>query len=252
MKKMILCEGDSWTSGDMINPELKTLNVNHKDNDDYRLPKVWPHKLGKLLGVNVLNTSMAGSSNDGIVRRVVSNVLDLLKKYDSKDIFVIVGWSSPERKDFYFNDGNDKHWETIFPNAINDIDQISDIEKERQEFYKTYLQYYWNEEEYFNRYIHNNLYLHYFLKSNNIEHLFFDAFYETELGHHHKSQMRDVIDNDDFLQITKDIFKKTSFKNFLLDDNNEFKDGLFNEYDPHPSEKGHQLWAEELYKDISE
>ena len=64
--------------------------------------------------------------------------------------------------------------------------------------------------------------------------------------------MRDVIDNDDFLQITKDIFKKTSFKNFLLDDNNEFKDGLFNEYDPHPSEKGHQLWAEELYKDISE
>ena len=70
---MILCEGDSWTSGDMINPELKTLNVNHKDNDDYRLPKVWPHKLGKLLGVDVLNTSMAGSSNDGIVRRVVSN-----------------------------------------------------------------------------------------------------------------------------------------------------------------------------------
>ena len=167
---MILCEGDSWTSGDMINPKLKTLNVNHKDNDDYRLPKVWPHKLGKLLGVDVLNTSMAGSSNDGIVRRVVSNVLDLLKKYNSKDIFVIVGWSSPERKDFYFNDGNDKHWETIFPNAINDIeqiDQISNIEKERQEFYKTYVQYYWNEEEYFNRYIHNNLYLHYFLKSNN-------------------------------------------------------------------------------------
>ena len=142
---MILCEGDSWTSGDMINPELKTLNVNHKDNDDYRLPKVWPYKLGKLLGVDILNTSMAGSSNDGIVRRVVSNVLDLLKEYDSKDIFVIVGWSSPERKDFYFNDGNDKYWETIFPNAINDIDQISDIEKERQEFYKTYLQYYWNE-----------------------------------------------------------------------------------------------------------
>ena len=250
MKKMILCEGDSWTSGDMINPKLKTLNVNYKDNDDYRLPKVWPHKLGKLLGVDVLNTSMAGSSNDGIVRRVVSNVLDLLKKYNGEDIFVIVGWSSPERKDFYFNDGNDKHWETIFPNAINDIEQIDQISKERQEFYKTYVQYYWNEEEYFNRYIHNNLYLHYFLKSNNIEHLFFDAFYETKSGHHHKSQMRDVIDNDDFLQITKDIFKKTSFKNFLLDDNNEFKDGLFNELDPHPSEKGHQLWAEELSKDL--
>ena len=108
---MILCEGDSWTSGDMINPKLNTTNINHIDNDEYRLPKVWPHKLGSLLGIDILNTSVAGSSNDGIVRRLVSNVLDLLKKYDGSEIFVIVGWSSPERKDFYTNGS----WETLYP-----------------------------------------------------------------------------------------------------------------------------------------
>jgi hypothetical protein len=248
LKKIILCEGDSWTAGDIIDPDLDITYVNDKENDSYRLTKVWPYKLGKLLDIEVQNTSMAGSSNDGIVRRVVSNVLDLLKKYNGEDIFVIVGWSSPERKDFYFNDGNDKHWETIFPNAINDTDQISDIEKERQEFYKTYLQYYWNEEEYFNRYIHNNLYLHYFLKSNNIEHLFFDAFYQTESGgplYHTEEMRKDGIKTENkFLEITKHFYKDISFKNFILEDRHFSKDNS------HPNEKGHQVWAEELSKDL--
>ena len=67
--KLILCEGDSWTSGDMINPKLNTSYVNDPENDSYRLPKVWPYKLGKLLNTKVLNNAGAGSSNDAIVRR---------------------------------------------------------------------------------------------------------------------------------------------------------------------------------------
>jgi len=241
LKKIIICEGDSWTSGDMINPELNTTNVNHSDNDKYRLPKVWPHKLGSLLGIDVLNTSVAGSSNDGIVRRLISNVLDLLKKYDGSEMFVIVGWSSPERKDFYTNGS----WETLYPMHKHKRNNES-----LNEMWDLYVEHFWNKEEYISRYKHTNLYIHYFLESHNIEHLFFDSFYETELGHHHKSQIRDTIVDEDYLQITKNNFKEVSFKNFLLDDNNEFRDGLFNELDPHPSETGHQLWAEELSKDL--
>ena len=104
-KKVILTEGDSWTAGDIINPTLREEIggfVNHPKNNSYRLPKVWPHKLGEMLGIEVLNTSNAGCSNDSIVRRVVENTFDLLEKYKGEEIFVIVGWSSPERKDFYF------------------------------------------------------------------------------------------------------------------------------------------------------
>ena len=41
--KLMLCDGDSWTSGDIINPELELAgkehpNVNDPSNDDYRLP----------------------------------------------------------------------------------------------------------------------------------------------------------------------------------------------------------------------
>ena len=66
MKKLILCDGDSWTAGDIVDPELfgdELYHVNHPDNDQYRFPRVWPHKMGKLLNVDVINTSVAASSN---------------------------------------------------------------------------------------------------------------------------------------------------------------------------------------------
>ena len=47
-----------------------------------------------------------------------------------------------------------------------------------------------------------------------------------------------------FIEITKDFYKDISFKNFILEDKHCSKDNS------HPNEKGHQLWAEELYKDL--
>ena len=47
-----------------------------------------------------------------------------------------------------------------------------------------------------------------------------------------------------FIEITKDIYKDISFKNFILEGKHFCKDNL------HPNEKGHQLWAEELSKDL--
>ena len=58
MTNILYCDGDSWTSGDIIDPELfgeAFSHVNHPDNDQYRLPRVWPHKLGKLLGIEIDN-----------------------------------------------------------------------------------------------------------------------------------------------------------------------------------------------------
>ena len=101
--KILLTEGDSWTSGDIIDPSLENeLNghVNSIKNDNFRLPKVWPSKLGKHLGLKVINQAIAGSSNDGIVRRTVNSVIGLLKEHNPEDILVVIGFSSPERKDF--------------------------------------------------------------------------------------------------------------------------------------------------------
>ena len=122
MKKILLCDGDSWTAGDIVDPELFGDNlseVNHPDNAQYRYPRVWPHKLGKLLDVDVINSSISGSSNDAIVRRAVGVVIDLLKAYQPNEIYVIIGWTSPERRDFYYrgywDDSFIESWETLYP-----------------------------------------------------------------------------------------------------------------------------------------
>ena len=279
-KKILICDGDSWTAGDLIDPELfgdDMTHVNHPDNDQYRLPRVWPHKLGKLLNVEVSNISVAGSSNDAIVRRLIPNVMKLLGHYNSDDLFVIVGWSSPERKDFYFK-GEWNSWETLYPAQLTQSLPNKDLEK----FYKIYLKYFWNEKEFMNRYINQNLYLHYFLKSKNIDHLFFNAFYESsaldfdddvykkfvEVGVSGMRENTDIIDDikkfngsesygeyfnsanpyivKEFLKVTDKVFKEVSFRNFLMEK------GLFSSPQQHPNDMEHQLWAKELYKNLKD
>ena len=110
------------------NPELEKQGeffINHKDNDSYRLPKVWPHKLGKLCDIEIKNNSVAGSSNDGIVRRVLDSIPKLLRQYKSEELCVIIGWTSPERKDFFYDD----EWRTLYPNEYDELNEkyVTDI-----------------------------------------------------------------------------------------------------------------------------
>ena len=229
--KVLYCDGDSWTAGDIVDPKLfgdNVAEVHHPDNEQYRLPRVWPHKLGKLLGVKVLNKAHAGSSNDGIVRRVLPNILRLLTQYKPDELFVIIGWSSPERKDFFYKD----EWKTMYPNEYNELNEKDEIDK----FKKTYFKYFWEEQEYTQRYIEQNLLLHNFLESKGIKHLFFDAFYETkEMGMFH---------NKNFEHFIARYQKKQTFRDIL--DKELFWDGY------HPSESAHLKWARILYKDLKD
>ena len=223
MTKLILCDGDSWTAGDLMNPKLERLgitNIQEKDNDAYRLPKVWPYKLGKELGIDVINSAHAGSSNDSIVKRVCENVLKLLKTHKPSEVFVIVGWSSPERKDFYVGDGDPEKlrggfgtWETFAPaQGEQYFDDIAPkhAAKLLEQFYKTYVLYFWNDIEYITRYIHHNLYLHSFLKSLKVNHLFFDAFYHQTPKEH---QLKQNPFGDYF---SKNLYKKLEKQNKYL------------------------------------
>ena len=286
--KLILCDGDSWTAGDMINPELKTSWVNDPVNDSYRLPKVWPHMLGKLSNTEVLNISHAGSSNDGIVRRTLDNVNHYLEQgNDPEELFVIIGWSSPERRDFYYRNPQDKfhcHWETLYPNQL---EQSFEHDKDLKGFYQKYIINFWNPEEYITRYIQQILFMHYFLLSNNIKHKFFNAFYEeiegdetpfekakrgvqigmfndrdlmSDLTSHrtiHKSTIKQ------FSKVYNKIFITESFRNYLrqISNDDKFLDSIRNnqiekehfELDGHhPNHKGHKLWSKVVFEHIKD
>jgi len=272
-KKIILCEGDSWTAGDIVDPEIfgdDVSKVNDVANRPYRLPKVWPGKLEKIKeGVKVLNTSVSGSSNDGIVRRVIGNVLYLLneRNYDPKDIFVMVGWSSPERKDFYYK-GDYSATETIYPHELEKRYGAPELDS----FHKLYVTYFWNEEEYIMRFIRQVLFLDGFLKSRGINYKFFNAFYEIEGSFlmdedanfnfldnlkNKVSQMNlnSIDDNSLFSletilgemeRIYSSNFIDISFQQFILSNIKETGESDKYFYDHHPSELSHGLWAEFL------
>ena len=167
---------------------------------------------------------------------------------------------------------------TLYPAQLTQSLPNKDLEK----FYKIYLKYFWNEKEFMNRYINQNLYLHYFLKSKNIDHLFFNAFYESsaldfdddvykkfvEVGVSGMRENTDIIDDikkfngsesygeyfnsanpyivKEFLKVTDKVFKEVSFRNFLMEK------GLFSSPQQHPNDMEHQLWAKELYKDLKD
>lgn len=286
--KLLLCDGDSWTAGDVINPELKTTWVNDPTNDSYRLPKVWPHILGKSLNTEVLNISQAGSSNDGIVRRTLDNINDYLEQGNNpEELFVVIGWSSPERKDFYYRNPQNKHnshWETLYPNQL---DQSFDYDKNLKSFYEKYIINFWNPEEYISRYIQQILFLHYFLSSYNIRHKFFNAFYENLPGNKtplektnsgigcpmfsemdlindltsehkiHKSTIKR------FSKIYNKIFIKESFLNHIIKisneknildsaQNNQIETEYFEKDGHHPNNKGHKEWSKVVFENIKD
>ena len=63
-----------------------------------------------------------------------------------------------------------------------------------------------------------------------------------------------------FLKVKKEFSLNDSFRNLLLDKNkvfeyngkqlNSFKEELFNTKDHHPSEKGHEIWAKNLFNEL--
>lgn len=102
--------------------------------------------------------------------------------------------------------------------------------------------------------------------------MFFDAFYEKKIvkkskwfeskgeseftagGMYCDDEIQEVFSKgviyDEFNLVRDNIFKEKSFRKFLMIDKEHFDDNLWDGF--HPNEKGHELWAKELYKDIND
>lgn len=276
LTKLLVTEGDSWTAGDILNPELEgvTTFINDTRNDEYRLPKVWPHKLAEQLEVDYLNLAIAGSSNDGIVMRLFNKIPLLLREYKPEDLHVIVGWSSPERRDFYFQDDSSDtaSWEILYPAQLEQNFE----HRFKEDFYKLYLKHLWYQEEYISRFVYHNIALHSFLSNLNIRHTFFNSFYEQVVEKKtgkrpilHSISLHDlvleVIRNskcrfnivneklgglkESYLDIYKNVYFKTTFAQYIKQKTNIYNEkDLFFQY--HPTELAHTEWASKLYKEI--
>ncbi len=285
--KKIICNGDSWVFGcEIVDPEISKRydkNVHPgeydylKENDNFRIEKIFPTHLGKLLNADVVNLSWPADDNGTILNRTISYIT---KKYISNniptdDILVIIGWSSPERNFFWYKDEDFSSRFRLWP-QVKHFDR-----KPQEEIWNLYVTYLWNEEEYIPRYVMDVLQFQNFCDTNNIKWVCFNSFYQTpnenitewndlnfkkELidlnnknklhGYSLNKNMERKSINYDYLSIWDTInpvrfYKKNedknTFKSFIESKNNE---PVFNGW--HPSPLSHELWANELFNYIIE
>lgn len=275
----LIVTGDSWTFGSEIrDPSIFTDNVNIPDwddsNDNYRIPRIWPTLLkNKLKFSELKNLAFPAASNDRAIRVLINYITEkyLSKNKSTDDVFVVIGLTSPERRDFYYKDETKSNWITLWPAWEHKYDNKNIVD-----FSKMYISYFWNEQEFLNRYLNQILYLQSFLKSYNIKYLIFQSFYQPQQNYdkiekwvdnpyvnmwntsfHGSSdtietkyymgsserQIWELVDSVRFMNKEKDIH---SFHGFLTQVG-QWSDNSHKDYNMlHPNENGHLLWANEL------
>lgn len=281
----IICDGDSWVYGcEIVNPILvekygKDVYAGSYDffeeNDSYRLPKTFSTHLGRLFNADVINLSWPADDNNTILNRVITFISKeyLNKNIPTDDLFVIIGWSSPERNSFWYKDEKISMRFRLWP-QVPHFDS-----REQEEFWKIYVSTLWNPEEYIPRYVMNVLQFQNFCEVNNIKWLCFNSFYQTpneninnwkdlnvlnelqqlhlqSAPYHYNGNIERKIHDYEYVSTWNLIdnnrfYKKNSpnntFKSFIENKNQQ---PIFNGW--HPSPESHKLWAEELYNYINE
>ena len=275
IKKLVLC-GESWAWGyELVDPSLEvqplhTLNYNtnvHKisdsdifdpynlydkvQNTDYRIKNRYAGLLATKLGIpETVDLSHPGVSNQYIERMLVTYLSEegYLKGKDASDIFVFIGWTSPERREFTKRDGKPVHfgpWNLKFKYGEEGVD----------DFIKTYVTYFASEKESAVRYFMQVLQVQKLLESLNIKYCMHQTFYDNL----HWQKLEDIhTRTKTFKNLNKaelGIFDAIDDKTFIHKTNtaaNYLRTRKENCYfKEHPNEIGHWHLSEYFYNEIT-
>lgn len=289
MTGVILTNGDSWTFGsEIVAPEFysdcikKTYKQGFADihpiNDYYRIPRIWPYTLSKNLNKELINISWPARSNDSIYDSTISWIL---KNYtvpgkSTTDLTVVIGWTTPERKNVIFTEDDDIYTQTIWPNMMDNSYYRSDTVRE---YFRMHVNYLWTEYEYITRFVNHNYDLSNFCKLHNIKLYTFNSFYETpKIGIYNWQScvnICNILDRWDHTKLTgwtdnffnwkeqiyalKAKWNSISSDQFILKDIGSFKGYIDNNIPQeirfekiHPSAESHIAWGTFLSTWINE
>jgi hypothetical protein len=180
-----------------------------------------------------LNKAIPGGSNERVYRKTVFNISNLLKSYNPEDIFVLIGLSSPLRKEFFLEEYNNWYPFIVSYTPSNSSENliwnaITSTNSEKG-FYTT-------------DFLHI-LGVQNFLMLNKIPYLITYALggvYEDDLR---KTHLSEHLRNQIYL---KRFYSELSFWRFIEER------GFSTSSTGHPLEEGHAAWANHLLKYIKE
>lgn len=284
-KLNIICDGDSWVFGSEIADPTISMRFDGQihpgkydyleENDSYRIPNIFTTHLAKMMDAEVTNLAWPADDNGTILNRTITYITSnyLAKGISTENLFVIVGWSSPERHFFWYKDEKFSGKFRLWP-QVQHFDA-----KPQEEFWKLYVSHLWNSEEYLPRYVMNVIQLQNFCNANGIKWMCFNAFYQTPgksptewddlnvrdelLGlnlhgtpyqisshkgrHTYQYEYVSLWDTIDKIRFYKKDQPNNTFKSFM-----EASDALPVYYGWHPSPESHEVWAAELKRYILE
>lgn len=288
--KTLFTNGNSWTFGsDLNSPKILAgpeetgygrfknykfqLNDMSSVNDSYRIPKIWPTKLARMLDAKNVNIAWPSKNNEGICNSTIGWVSDYLAAgKNPEDLIVIVGWSDPEWKQIVMRDNDVVISGTLWPEVPNDRAYKYESLKEFSHFYVDHLNI---AQEYITRYVECNFHLHIFLKKYNIKHLFFSTYWfpQTLERPHEDINLTQVIESwrdkapinilndvwthDDEVtrvrrmweSIPESVFRfKSTLRSFkwYIDSSDALNGIRYAENRNHPSPESHTAWANYL------
>jgi hypothetical protein len=262
--------GDSWCYGDELHDPVISPNfVFGKDslnlipgNIKYRIENRYLTLFGNMVGADeIVCLAFRSSSNDAIVRTLIDWLVNegYATGRDTSDLFISIGWTSPERTEFFYKErwGQDNwfpfgYWSNAHPER----------DPKLGEFEKLYFELFWHAGEYMNRWIRQLWQTEMLLKSLNIKYVMHQAFY-----HHHHQMIRSW-DDQKYLDNTKDVIipsdktiwslldpvrfmhkdndKIGTFHHYIIDQVNGDAKSVFAEW--HPNTLGHRIWADHMYE----
>jgi len=273
----LIAIGDSWAWGaELVDPieepvpimnlpegghdrQLKPINMEYREKHRY---------IGLLRDhfnfSEIVDLTSPGISNDTMYRFLLDYLLehDYLAGRDTSDLFVSIGWTSPERREFFY----EKEWggDNYAMFGPWSMDQKYD-NPDLSTFFNLYYKYFNHEVEFMRRYIVTIYNTEMLLKKFNIKYVMHQAFY------HHIHKLIRQWDDKQYRRNTLDKLAQADKKMFDLIDsikfvnkNDEFgtthhtliklvdgdKDKVFEVW--HPNAYGHKLWAEYLIKYIED
>ena len=291
--RTLISNGDSWTYGsELHNPAIVAsldprspthghdcANIDHDpNNDSYRLAHAYPFLLANLFDAKSIDLSIPADNNNLIADRTIDYVIK--NNLSGPDVFVIIGWTAPERTDFYMEVGTGAFRHRIY--NVNHYENVIQSETWKHQGFKQYHYLHYDHlivaEEYWTRYAKNVALVELVLKSRNIPYLMFNAFYPAT----HRAENQPWKDLDDChitnqlltlrqqayqsyadlrrydthnLDVGLDLWQqvdpirwykkdqhKNTFRSFV---NDRVTNAFFNDVG-HPTEESHRVWALEL------
>jgi len=229
---ILYANGCSMTYGEELGGETIIGGIQPKENNpDFRRKNSWPAILGELLNAKkIVNEAIRGSGNDRIFRTTMEWTSKYLQNNNAEDLFVAIGWSSPERIEYRINNS----WINILP-QFPPIDKLQNV----VELHNFHVNEIMNDQREYTASINYMLALQSWFKINSISYIFFNALHMYWPDIKEIEILRKYIDTNNYYKFdNKDFCMFTYCKKYPSGPRQ------------HPLEEGHQSWANILYERI--